>query len=220
MIKNNHFFHTLMVMVFAVILVSPLLSCSVLEEGYNNLADTDPLAPLVLHENRGIEFANSNCPIIEGNTSYRLGADDKIEILVYNEQNLSNDYNIPQSGTLNLPLIGETMLGGCTVHQAEQLLHQKYADGYLVNPGISITVSEYRPFYVIGEVQQPGQYDYVVDMNALQAVAIAGGFTYRANKVKAKILKGQKNNQAVYQQIKIEEKIKPGDVIVIQERLF
>ena len=73
---------------------------------------------------------------------------------------------------------------------------------------------------MIGEVQQPGQYNYIVDMNALQAVAIAGGFTYRANKTKAKILTGHENNKPTYRHIKIEDKIKPGAVILIQERLF
>ena len=206
-------------MLFAMILVSPLLSCSMLDEYKNNSASNN-IDPLTLHENQKAEFSNPLCPIIDNDSAYRLGVDDEITILVYNENNLSNNYTLPTTGVINLPLIGETMLGGCSLQQTEQLLHQKYSDGYLVNPSISVSISEYRPFYVIGEVQQPGQYNYIVDMNALQAVAIAGGFTYRANKTKAKILTGQENNKPIYRHIKIEDKIKPGAVILIQERLF
>ncbi len=209
----------MIVMVFVLILTSPLLSCSLLEEIDDNtpISEVDDLA---LSQNTAVVFSNPNCPMLEGDTNYRLGPDDKIEILVYNEQNLSNTYTLPKSGVINLPLIGETMLGGCSAQQVEQLLYQQYTNGYLVNPGISVAISDYRPFYILGEVQQPGQYDYVEDMNALQAVAIAGGFTYRADKNKAKILTGRYDNQPVYKQMRIENAIKPGDVIVIQERLF
>lgn len=176
--------------------------------------------PTALHQSLQFNIATPQCPNIDNDASYRVGADDEVTITIYNEANLSNKYTIPNSGTINMPLIGETALSGCSLKQIEQLLFDKYTDGYLVNPNISVSISQYRPFYIIGEVREPGSYDYIVDMNIVQAVALAGGFTYRANKKSAKILKGQNNNKPVYENATIESKVRPGDVIFIKERFF
>ncbi len=186
-----------------------------------NLLSSTPLLPQDVIAIHRAPFNNLKCPILSpADNTYRLGAGDEIVITVYNEENLSGKFNIPNFGSLNLPLIGETILSGCTFKQAEELLSRKYAEGYLVNPIISVSISKYRPFYIIGEVQDPGQYDYIVNMNILQAVALAGGFTYRANRKTAKVLQGYEEEIPVYNNTSIEQKFHPGDIIFIKERFF
>ena len=217
---NNKFISNVIIAFSGLIALWALSSCAIATTTSSTLQQTNSIDPTALHQSLQSNIPNPECPSVTNDTSYRVGTDDEIIITVYNEDNLSNKYTIPNSGTINMPLIGETALSGCSLKQIEQLLFDKYTDGYLVNPNISVSISQYRPFYIIGEVREPGSYDYIVDMNIVQAVALAGGFTYRANKKNAKILKGQSNNKPVYENAAIESKVRPGDVIFIKERFF
>ena len=150
--------------------------------------------------------------------SYRLGPRDVLMIGVYGEADLSGHYTIGNTGAISMPLVGEILLSGCSLRQAERLLKQKYMEGYLIDPSISIEVSSFRPFYIIGEVRAPGSYGYTTDMSVLKAVALAGGFTYRANRKNVKILKHGQGSEYEYRPV--ESEINPGDVVFVRERLF
>lgn len=156
---------------------------------------------------------------IETFDEYTLGAEDRIKITVFGEKELSDEYRVGSDGTIAFPLIGDLSVEGLTLRQAEEIIETKLKEGYLKKPSVSIEVSESRPFYILGEVRRPGSYNYVAGMSVLQAVAISGGFTYRANRKSVEILRG---NKAPSQPINVapNEKVKPGDIIFIQERFF
>ncbi|MCE7886779.1 MAG: polysaccharide export protein [Alphaproteobacteria bacterium PRO2] len=146
---------------------------------------------------------------------YALGPDDVLEIVVYGEKELSGNYRVGPDGAIAMPLIGEVHVGGMTARAAEESIESKLADGYLVAPSVTMQVKSARPFYIMGEVKNPGSYSYASNMTVLNAVALAGGFTYRASKDAVEVTRGG-------EEIKIpaEEKIAPGDVITVNERFF
>jgi polysaccharide export outer membrane protein len=146
---------------------------------------------------------------------YVLGPEDVLGIIVYGETDLSGSYKIGPGGMISVPLIGEVPVGGLTPRAAEELIASKFADGYLVDPSVSIQVAEARPFFIMGEVKNPGSYKYISNMTALSAVAMAGGFTYRAKQDNVKIMRSGKEEK-----IPAGDKILPGDVITIDERFF
>ena len=117
-------------------------------------------------------------------------------------------------------LVGEAVfevgkLGHAGEMDAEELIAAKLADGYLVDPSVSIQVAEARPFYIMGEVKNPGGYKYAANMTALSAVAMAGGFTYRARQNFVNVTRGD-----AQEKIPVGDKILPGDVITVDERFF
>jgi polysaccharide export outer membrane protein len=163
---------------------------------------------------------SKDCYLNEAEQSYRLGPEDSLNIIVYGENELSGEYKISDVGTIDMPLIGDIKLVGCTLNEAENKISRKYSNGYLVNPSISSEIKSYKPFYITGEVRAPGRFDYMTGMSIIKAVSLAGGFTYRANRTKIQILQNQYNKEPVYKNSKVEEIINPGDVIIIKERLF
>jgi polysaccharide export outer membrane protein len=151
--------------------------------------------------------------------SYVLGAEDIIRVHVYGENDLSGSYKIAADGHIAMPLIGAVDVSGRTVPEASLIISSHLADGYLVDPSVSIQIEKYRPFYILGEVHAPGQYEYVANMDVLNAVAVAGGFTYRAKKNGVQVRRGRGNN-GEYVDIRSSESVLPGDVLYIPERLF
>jgi polysaccharide export outer membrane protein len=150
--------------------------------------------------------------------SYKLGPADKIRLSVFGETDLGGEFEIDGSGDVRLPLIGQVKASGLTVRTFEEKIVALYEDGYLKDPRISVEVINYRPFYIIGEVNKPGQYPYVSDMNALNAVALAGGYTPKADKSEVYIQRsgiGEKDYPS-----NETTKIRPGDVVRIPERFF
>src|SRR5580692_2906336 len=113
---------------------------------------------------------------------YKLGANDRLRITVFGQPTLTGEYTLDGNGVLAFPLIGNVPANGSTTSELQQKIAAKLAPDYLVNPNVSAEIVTRRPFYVIGEVQKPGNYAYVTDMTALNAVAMAGGFTRRAKK--------------------------------------
>ena len=150
---------------------------------------------------------------------YRLATGDQLHITVYNEMDLSGDYNVDDRGYLRLPLIGETKAQGLTLVELEQSIEAKFGQGYLKSPRISAQITSYRPFYIIGEVNKPGQYAFVNGMNAVTAVAIAGGYTYRASQSDIYI---RRNGATEEESAPADEKtqIRPGDIVRVAERFF
>ena len=162
--------------------------------------------------------STTNAPS-QNDGSYQLGAGDKLRLSVFGESDLGGEFEIDGSGDVRLPLIGQVRAAGLTVHAFEQKIIKLLEDGYLRDPRVSIEVVNYRPFYIIGEVNKPGQYPYVNGMNALNAIALAGGFTPKANKSDVYL---QRNGQTGEQEYPSDEttKVQPGDVIRIPERFF
>jgi polysaccharide export outer membrane protein len=114
--------------------------------------------------------------------SPKLQAGEKIRITVYGEATLSGDYQIDPSGFVSLPLAGTVRAAGLTQSELEQELSKKFRSEYLKNPKVTVSITEFKPFYIIGEVEKPGAYPYTSGLNVLSAIAIAGGTTYRASK--------------------------------------
>lgn len=151
---------------------------------------------------------------------YKLGANDRVRIIVFGQPTLTNEYVLDGSGVLAFPLIGNIPAAGLTTAQLQQAIAAKLSPDYLVNPSVSAEVVTRRPFYVIGEVHKPGNYPYVTDMTALNAVAMAGGFTYRARKNAFYIKRLDKNGQMVRVEAKAGTTLLPGDTLEVRERLF
>lgn len=150
---------------------------------------------------------------------YQLGSGDQIRVTVFGEEDLSGEFEIDGTGTVSLPLIGAVKLGGQELDRAENLIMEKLADGYLINPRVSIEVMNYRPFYILGEVKKPGSYPFVNGMTILNAVALASGFTYRAQEKKITITR---EIDGVKTKVEADDTtlVRPGDIIRVPERFF
>ncbi|MCJ9429952.1 polysaccharide biosynthesis/export family protein [Kordiimonas marina] len=150
---------------------------------------------------------------------YELGPGDKIRVTVYGEDDLSGEFELDGTGIVAMPLIGPVNIGNKDLDSAEALITQKLADGYLINPRVSIEVLNYRPFYILGEVKKPGSYPYVNGMTVLNAIALASGYTYRANENKITITRRVDGKD---QKITVDNTtiVLPGDIIRVPERFF
>jgi polysaccharide export outer membrane protein len=149
---------------------------------------------------------------------YTLGTGDQLRITVFGHDDLSGDFEVGTGGFIAFPLIGEVAAVGATPQELEASIIQKLKPNYLKNPQVSVEVANYRPFYIIGEVKNPGSYAYVGGMRVVNAVAMAGGFTYRAKEKKLLITraKGGGNQESATQ----DTLVYPGDVIEVPERFF
>jgi polysaccharide export outer membrane protein len=150
---------------------------------------------------------------------YRLGPGDKIRVRVFGHEDLSGEFELDGSGNVSLPLIRNVPAQGKTASELEVIISEKLSPEYLRDPKISVEVLNYRPFYVYGEVNKPGSYPYVSGMTVLNAVAIAGGYTYRAKTTSAKLTRGTDPTHTP-QTVDRDTPVLPGDVVEIQERYF
>ena len=151
--------------------------------------------------------------------SYKLGTGDQIKVTVFGQDDLAGQSTVDDLGQVRLPLIGQVQAAGLTVHELEEVITTRLLDGYLKSPKVSVEVTNYRPFYIIGEVNKPGEYPYVNGMNILNAVAMAGGFTYRANDTEVYV---RRKGGSVEEKAPADETtlIRPGDIVRIAERFF
>ncbi|MEE8339646.1 MAG: polysaccharide biosynthesis/export family protein [Xanthomonadales bacterium] len=163
-------------------------------------------------------WAQNEAPA-DTDVSYRLGAGDKLQIDVFNQADLTGEYTLDGNGHFTMHLIGRVDAVGKTPTELEALLIGKLKPDYLVNPRISVRVKSYRPFYIIGEVKSPSSYAYVDGMTYLTAVAIAGGFTYRAKKDRVYVVRGG-DAEGEETRLDVNEKVRPGDIIRVAERMF
>jgi polysaccharide export outer membrane protein len=152
-------------------------------------------------------------------SGYQLGPRDRIAVTVFNHPDLSGEYVLDGDGRFSMPLIGVVSAAGNTPVQLEEVLVNRFRPDYLVNPRISIEVRNYRPYYLIGEVQSTGSFPYVAGITYLTAIAMAGGYSYRAKKDVVYVIRG---NDPKQEEIKLDanEKVQPGDIIRVAERLF
>lgn len=169
----------------------------------------------------------SSAPIAQSGTAaksqsdpeYRLGSGDKLKIVVFGHQDVSGDFVVDGGGNIATPLIGQFQAGGKTVTELQDSLTQTLNEKYIVNPKISIEVLNYRPFFILGEVQKPGSYPYVAGIDVLQAVALGGGFTRRAKTSSVTIQRDGKGGR-ITMTAQPGARVLPGDTIRVDRRLF
>ncbi len=150
---------------------------------------------------------------------YVLGPGDQIRVTVFGHEDLSGEFSVTGSGVVSLPLIGEVNAVSLTVGELEIAIVGALKPDYLVNPRVSVEVLNFRPFFIIGEVNNPGSYPYQHGMTVVNAVALAGGYTYRAreNRVLIKRSGGKSSKEKPANENTV---VFPGDVIRVPERFF
>lgn len=152
--------------------------------------------------------------------AYRLGAGDVIRLITFGEDALTGEFRVSDSGTIAVPLVGSIHAEGLSPEQLGQRVGEALVKANLLrSPSVSAEIITYRPIFVLGEVSKPGQYPYVPNMTVVTAVAVAGGFTYRAIKDYAGIVRTQEGSAVVGKALQ-QAFVQPGDVITIFERRF
>jgi len=151
--------------------------------------------------------------------NYKLGAGDTLRVIVFNEPTLSGDFIVNAGGTLSLPLIGDVPAQGLGTDSIEKTVQAKLADGYVRDPKVSIQILTYRPFFILGEVKQPGQYPYAANMTATNAIALAQGYTPRGVRTVVYIRRAGETTETAYK-VTPYLRIWPGDTLRIPERFF
>ena len=162
---------------------------------------------------------NKNSSPIDANTSYKLGAGDRLKVNVFGEESLSGEFEIDGQGIISFPLLGNLEAGGKDVRELEKIIVAKLKDGYLVNPRVSLEVMNFRPFFILGEVKKPGSYPYVNGLKVLNAVALSGGYTYRARMDRVLIRRGNDSKEKEFEATE-DDYVMPGDMIRVTERFF
>jgi protein involved in polysaccharide export with SLBB domain len=152
-------------------------------------------------------------------TTPRLQPGEKIRILVFGESSLTGDYEIDQSGFVSLPLAGTFKAAGSTQPELEKELAKRFRSQYLRDPKVTVTLVSLRPFYIVGEVEKPGEYQYKSGLNVLTALALAGGTTYRGSRSTVYIQRVGETGMREYP-LSSAVMILPGDLIKVPERYF
>ena len=151
---------------------------------------------------------------------YRLGPGDQVRIITFGDEQLTGEFRVKDDGTVSMPLLGPVKAAGLTTNQLGTEVTKALVKRDLYkNPSVSVEVTAYRPVFVLGEVARPGQYPYQPGMTVQTAVAIAGGFTYRAVEDAFKVTRTV-NEKPVEGRAGPETQVRPGDVIKVYERSF
>jgi polysaccharide export outer membrane protein len=150
---------------------------------------------------------------------YTLGAGDKLRIVVFGQDGISNSYLVDAGGNVSLPLIGPVPARGATTQQLAWRIAARLKQGYVREPHVSVEVETYRPFFILGEVTTPGQYPYVADMTVEKAIAIAGGFAPRASKRTVELTRDEAG-QPAKGDVPLTFPLRPGDTVLVKERWF
>jgi polysaccharide export outer membrane protein len=152
-------------------------------------------------------------------SGYRLGAGDKLRVIVFGETDLTGEYDIAADGSMTFPLIGAVNAMDLTPEQLSHAIATRLQRGYLRDPSVVVSVITYRPFYILGEVEHPGAYPFAPNLDAMSAVAVAGGFTYRANRRRVFIRRAGETGEQPYT-LRQAVPIQPGDTVRVGERFF
>jgi polysaccharide export outer membrane protein len=152
-------------------------------------------------------------------TSYKLDAGDKLRVVVYGQEGLTNTYAIDAGGSITMPLIGAVPARGRTPAGLASEITAKLRHGYIREPSVAVEIESYRPFFILGEVAAPGQYPYVPNMSVESAVAIAGGFSPRAQRDSVTLTRTDASGpmRAV---VPLGTSVSPGDTVLVGERWF
>lgn len=191
------------------IAICPLVLAVVL--GISGCSGGANLGPVSAEEQQSYVAAATAAP--------RLQAGEKIRVTVYGEEKLSGDYDIDPNGLVSLPLAGTVKAAGLTQTELEAELARKFRTEYLKNPKVTVSIASRRPFYILGEVEKPGEYPYKSGLNVLSATALAGGPTYRASKSNVLIQRAGESSMREYP-LSSNVPVLPGDLVRIPERYF
>ena len=152
---------------------------------------------------------------VDPEAEYDLGIGDQLRVTVFGQEELSGEFEVDSGGRITLPLVGDMRVVNSSVDDVEDMIVDALSPDYLQNPVVSVEVLTYRDFFIIGEVANPGPYAYVGKMTVITAVAMAGGFTYRAVEDEFTISRDGQEFAAGK-----ESSVLPGDVIEVRERFF
>ncbi|MGV6851219.1 MAG: polysaccharide biosynthesis/export family protein [bacterium] len=151
--------------------------------------------------------------------SYRLGPGDELVISVYGEPELSPQLKINDNGVISYPFLGDIVVSGKTTDEVDLIITEGLKKGYLVKPVVSVHVTDYRPFYINGQVANPNSYPYRPGLTVRQAISVAGGFTERASKNKVFMIpEGKASDEA--SKVDLDQRVNPGDTIIVRESFF
>src|ERR1700731_2040531 len=151
--------------------------------------------------------------------AYRLDAGDRLRVVVYGQDGLTNTYAIDAGGSITMPLIGPVPARGGTPAGLASQIAGKLRHGYIREPSVAVEIEAYRPFFILGEVAAPGQYPYVPNMSVESAVAIAGGFSPRARRDRV-TLTHTDNSGSMRVEVPLGTSVSPGDTVLVGERWF
>jgi polysaccharide export outer membrane protein len=155
----------------------------------------------------------------QGRRQYKLAVGDRLRVSVFGHPKLSGKFQVDGGGKINFPLLGGISASGRTVETLKQVLKTQLNENYLVDPKVSVEVLNYRPFFILGEIDSPGQYEYEPDLSVRQAIAMAGGFTRRAARRTVILRRPSSDGMKTYR-ANLDAKILPGDTIEVRQRLF
>jgi polysaccharide export outer membrane protein len=150
---------------------------------------------------------------------YRLDAGDKLRVVVYGQEGLTNTYAIDAGGAITMPLIGQVPARGRTPAALAADISARLRRGYIREPSVAVEIETYRPFFILGEVAAPGQYPYVPNMTVESAIAIAGGFSPRAKRDMVTLTHTDAGGAARYE-VPLGTSLGPGDTVLVGERWF
>ena len=153
-------------------------------------------------------------------SEYRVGSGDLINIMVFGEPDLSMDVRLGGTGTFNYPFLGELSATGNSVNAIKDRIYAGLKGDYLVEPEVSVTVKEYRPFFMNGEVKKPGSFTYSQGMTVRKAIALAGGFTERASRKKIYLVREDGPAAGERRAVEIDEEVRPGDAVTVDQSFF
>jgi len=153
---------------------------------------------------------------------YKMGAGDLINISIYDEPDLSLEVRIGLSGQISFPLLGDVEVSGLSPKALEQKLTSGLKGPYLIEPSVTVSIVEYRPFYITGEVEKPGSYAFQPGLTVDKAITISGGFTERASKGSIFVMQDQLGSDEKKQKKEVElfNTIQPGDVLTVEQSFF
>jgi polysaccharide export outer membrane protein len=151
--------------------------------------------------------------------AYHLDAGDRLRVVVYGQEGLTNTYAIDAGGSITMPLIGSVPARGRTTAGLAAAISAKLRAGFIRDPSVAVEIEAYRPFFILGEVAAPGQYPYVPNMTVESAVAIAGGFSPRARRDSVTVTHTDASGTARFV-VPPGSPISPGDTVLVSERWF
>jgi polysaccharide export outer membrane protein len=152
-------------------------------------------------------------------TPYRLGSGDRVRIIVFGQDNLSNSFSVDGAGDISMPLIGRVRAQGVSTAELERAIEARLRQGYLREPSVSVEVEAFRPFFVLGEVTVAGQYPFINGMTVQKAIAVAGGFTPRAVESSVDITRVIDGRPETFP-APLSYPVRPGDAVTVEERFF
>lgn len=158
-------------------------------------------------------------PVVLHDPAYRLDAGDRLRVVVFGQEGLTNSYSVDVAGVITMPLIGSVPARGCTPAELAAAITLRLQNGFIREPYVAVEIEAYRPFFILGEVAAPGQYPFVPNMTAESAIAIAGGFTPRAKRSVVTITRVSQMGQTRIV-ASPNAPLSPGDTITVGERWF